>query len=58
MPVSHLQPIFTHVHSVTGILSTMFALGPFCGNLLSAVTLKLPENIAAAGTLKAFHRDL
>jgi len=29
----------------------MFSLGPFCGNLLSAVTLKLPEKIADAGGL-------
>ena len=27
----------------------MFSLGPFCGNLLAAVTLKLPESITAAG---------
>ena len=38
-------------YDVIGVVQTMFACGPFCGNLLAAATLKLPENIAVAGML-------
>jgi len=34
---------------LTGVLATLFSLGPVCGNLLPAATLKLPENIATDG---------
>jgi len=34
---------------VAGVVTTMFSLGPVCGNLLAAATLNLPENIAADG---------
>ena len=48
------MPTMYHVCTclcVVGVVTTMFGLGPLCGNLLAAVTLKLPENISAAGTL-------
>ena len=34
-----------------GVVTTMFSLGPFTGNLLAALTLRLPENLLSDGQL-------
>jgi len=39
----------TEIAFISGVVSSMFALGPFTANMLAALTLRLPENIIADG---------